>query len=150
MSDRAPLQLYVYDCPEDQARALLDVLAETGHLAEGWEGDPPDTLRLGELYGDNQATLDTVDNLAAELVERAPGASWVAWSDPAYEWLGTIYYHTPELGLWHADCDAYGGAVFHLPTVRVVLDADEDTRARLLGLPWVDAIDKLREIERTD
>lgn len=114
MADRTQLQLFIHDCPDDQAPALVDVLIDW-ELRVDWEGP---IAQRGELvigvqpYTERRTALDAADELAAELIDAAPGVKFTLWTDPVKEFLGTLVRYTPELGRHDAECDAEGQGVY--------------------------------------
>lgn len=143
MGDRTSFQITIYDCPAEQAGAVLDAL-DNHNIGVDW-GSPLNTqvLFLGESYNEHEASCGTSDEMARELMAEAPGASWELWEDPKYEWLGAVWRYTPELGSFTADCDANGTPYFSSTAVWEMLGNEGPDRVRrLLGLPWEEALAK--------
>lgn len=143
MGDYTDLQLFVHDCPDDQAAALVAVIVDRG-LHVDWDGPfaEPGELHIGTPYTSRGAAGDDSSDVADALSEAAPGAKFTVWTDPAYEWLGALVRYTPELGLHHAECDAEGNAVFSASELLHQIDKSEsldDLRA-YVGAPWTDAL----------
>ena len=136
MADTTNLQLYLYDCPPGRVTAVFEVM-ERARLCVGWDGplvDPGAPLRLGAPYTDRFACGDASSELAGALIGAAPEASFLTWTDPAYDWLGVLVRYTPTLGRHDSECNAEGGAQYApaeiLDAVRAgALDA-------LLGTAW--------------
>lgn len=124
MGDRTGLTVTIYDCPKDQVGAVLLALEEY-HLEL-------DELTLGEVYQEYEVYCGSSDELAAVLMNTAPGASWEVYEDPKYEWLGSINRYTPALGRWSAACDSEGNAVFNAEQILKLEEA--------LGGSWEDAL----------
>lgn len=153
MSDRSYAQVTVYDCPEDQRAACLAAIVEsfgTEYINEKPErlraGAEPGSMRLadyepvpelalGERYGDDECSLDMNETIAAAIIEAAPGATFVVWVDPKYEYAGALTAYAPDLGRFDADCDADGNPTLTAYAVRQILaetvDDDAELRARL-------------------
>lgn len=114
MSDRTRLHLRILDCPLDQVRAVLDVIEKHRlHMEYDDEDHPaPDQLGLGLSYMDNEVVCGSAEQIATQLQQSAPGASWEVWEAPMFDWLGDLYRFTPELGLWTAECSSEGDALF--------------------------------------
>lgn len=178
MGDRTAFQVYVIDCPEDQRRAVAEILddmqsEDAGNVAayavydetrtadgkpitRRYTGDPltvamfpadpadgeteqqakeraltaageyvatlPDGAErytidrvelatIGEMYMNPEMSCGSADEYHARLMEAAPGASWVLWEDPKYEWLGSMNAYAPDLGEYGSECDANGQPV---------------------------------------
>jgi hypothetical protein len=154
MPDTTNLQLTVRAAPPEQHQAILKVINAYG-LGQDWDSAPDEgyaELELGVQYTDSQGVVGHADQIAAELIAAAPGASFIVWEDPAYEWLGVVSVYTPELGLFEADCDADGIPQFSSQAILAFLDRVEqttpqatvaDVRAaieRATGKPWFDAL----------
>jgi len=144
MSDRTNLQCYIYACPDDQKQAAADALSEM-QLNWGCADATPRELVLNQPYTEDQARCGSAEELAAELREAAPGASFVLWEDPAYEWLGSLQAYTPELGEFAGECDADGQVVAVLAGILAEIDKVAGDAAairaalhRAMGGPWFD------------
>jgi len=137
MSDRTYAQIHVYSCPEDQRQALLDVLADELQIGEVDWGSLPVSL------SDDQVRCGTISAHAEEWAEAAPGASWVAWEDPAYDWLGTAAYcANGKVALF--DCDAEGTPLVTFGATRKA-GASDYVLAKLFPGYWlIDQLDALR------
>lgn len=139
MSDRTPVQLTVSACPTEQVGAVLDVIESYGlHLEYVEDGQPgDDQLGLALTYMDPEISCGSAQKIAQELQNHAPDASWEIWEDPKYEWLGDLYRYTPELGVFSAECDAEGTAVFTADEVHKLAilpnTVNEPARAYALG-----------------
>jgi len=146
MADRTQLQLFIHDCPDDQAPALFDVLADWG-LRVDWDGRlaAPGELHIGTPYTERLAALDAADELAAELIDAAPGVKFTLWTDPAYEWLGTLVRYTPELGRHDAECDAEGQGVYFEAQILAALRTGgpavgAQAVLALVGVAWTETL----------
>lgn len=153
MSDRTGFRAYVYDCPEDQREAALTVLAEDYALGVDWTDQPAGDLDLTSAYTADEITCGSAQEIAKALREAAPGASFILWEDPKYEWLGDLYAHTPALGEFTAECAESGEPVLNREQVtKVINDAAKDAPGtpggmlrvirdainRAMGGPWFD------------
>jgi hypothetical protein len=155
MPDTTPLQLTVHAAPPDQHPAILKVTNGYG-LGQDWGSVAPEQLltelELGVPYTDDQGVCGHASEIAVELVAGAPGASFIVWEDPAYQWLGVVCIYTPELGLYEQDCDADGEPQLSGQAILAVLDRVEqatpeatlaDVRAAIdqaTGRPWFQAL----------
>jgi hypothetical protein len=132
--------LIVYGCPDDQRQAVLDVI-QSERLSE--DSQPTvDELVLGERYGIDETQLDRYAEIAGILMTRAPGATFVIWNDPKYEWLGGLMAYAPDLGAWSHDCDAEGTPVFSYQEVVDILKMDRDSGyiRQHIGEPWMERL----------
>jgi Protein of unknown function (DUF3145) len=157
MSDTTNLQLTVHAAPPEQHQAVLKAINAYG-LGQDWASVAPadgfTELELGVQYTDGLGVVGHASQLAAELIDAAPGASFIVWEDPAYEWLGTVCAYTPELGAYEAESDANGVPQLSGAAILTLLDAVEratpqatvaDVRAaidRATGKPWFDALNQ--------
>jgi len=119
----AQFQLFIHDCPDDQAEALVDALMVTDPaLHVDWEGPFVErgSLNIGTPYTARNTYLNASIDVAAELIEAAPGARFTVWTDPDEGELGSLVRYTPELGRHDAECDATGNGVY---TEREILAA---------------------------
>lgn len=143
MADRTQLQLFVHNCPDDQAPAAVSVLADWG-LRVDWDGRPAEhgALHIGTPYTERMAALDAADELAAELIDRAPGITFTVWTDPHNEWLGTVVRYVPELGRHDAECDEQGEGQYTEAQILRALRPDHDDTGihRLVGSAWTKAL----------
>lgn len=96
-----------------------------------------DPQPLGPAYGDRQPTGTTCVFDQPHRTTFVPGGDCqpeglvvVAWTDPAYEWLGELVIQTP-VGGYSADCDASGTAYFSADQIRAAIA--DDTVDVLLG-----------------
>ncbi|KJR10243.1 hypothetical protein UG54_01295 [Gordonia sihwensis] len=110
------MQLRIANCPDDQARAILEII--DAHDLSVDIDDRPNVLRIGEIYRIDEIPCKTSEEIANELQEVAPDASWECWEDPKYEWLGDLYRFTPELGLFTVECGGEGEPLFTAFEVR--------------------------------
>ncbi|MFE9424361.1 hypothetical protein ACFYNO_15485 [Kitasatospora sp. NPDC006697] len=111
MSDRSPLQVYLYAVHEDEQDAVLRVFAEE-ELGLDWgdtEEPEPARLVLGECYGTHEIPLGSSDRLAAALQEQAPTAVFKLWQDPHWSGVdGHFVAHMPGVGTYKTGCTADG------------------------------------------
>jgi hypothetical protein len=143
-------QLFVYDVPAGQARALLDTIdaddldTNAGYRPHPDPGVPGTSVDLtGRLvlgapgYSHEKVSVGWMfeDDLADELVQAAPGATWRAWECPADGHLGTLRVHVPGLGVFRADCDGDGTPMFSEADMRAVA-ADPAALDQAIGRPW--------------
>jgi hypothetical protein len=93
-------------------------------------------------------------DLGAELIERAPGATFACWSDPAYLYLGSAVMYAPDLGKFTSDCDAHGTPLLAQADLRKTILAAPATASReeiadavdrAAGAPWLDRIEQLQQ-----
>jgi len=139
MGDYTNATLIIEACPPDKREAVLNVIRRQG-LGEDWgTSHVGDTLQIGEQYVDDSASLAANIEVADDLIEAAPDAAFVIWTDPKYEYLGGITMYTPELGRFDGDCDADGNVVIQTPAARQQLQTVRDVvaaeRVDLSNLP---------------
>lgn len=134
MGDTTTFQAYVYHCPADQVDAALAEL-EAYDLQVNWGSrKTPGRLELAEPYTSHDIGVGAASDIASALIEEAPGCCFVLWEDPKYEWLGSLYAYTPELGLFSAACDAGGQPVLTRSEIaQLIADASEGLSARQGG-----------------
>lgn len=134
MGDRTYHCLTIVDCPDDQADAVLEVIKD--HF--GFDLDNEPGLRLGEAYEYEELYCGTSDLIAHDLIAKAPGASFRASEDPKYEWLGSVSWYTPDLGLFSHLSDANGQPVWTVSEILSLLNergiALDDILHRALGV----------------
>lgn len=141
MSDRTCLRVWVYDIPEDQKPAALEVLQEDYALELEYE---PDVLWRDPFYA-GEITVSTGWDIAAQLHKAAPGASYMLIEYPSSLYLGEVYAYTPALGSYGGDCDNEGQPVYnHKQVAEMIREAGtgrhvDDLLAALgkaMGEPW--------------
>ena len=138
MGDRTPHQVYLYNCPPDQAQAATEALAQYT-----WDEEPAGDGIGDGAYACYEKSCGTSGEIAAALTAAAPGASFVLWEDPAYDWLGDVHAHTPALGAFTASCDANGQPVYTRAEVIAMMReaaSGEDVFTfmdRKMGGPWL-------------
>lgn len=113
--DSSFLRVYIYGCPEEQQRAVLDVLAAEDlafeYPKDGLDPElPAAELSLTTPYVAAEASLqpESVSDLADALVAAAPEVSFRAWQNSNYGNPGWLHAYTPELGsyaheVWNSD-----------------------------------------------
>jgi hypothetical protein len=158
VSYRTSFQCYIYACPEEQRPAAVRVLMEDFGFGMEFAVDKGDPLNLAVPYWAEETTLGTGRDVAAALVTKVPGASFVLWEDPSDSEVGPIlgemHAYTAGLGLLRGECDSGGGVVLGRSTVaEVVLGATRGVTSRhcrtmlrrirkaldeALGGPWID------------
>lgn len=134
------LQLFIYDCPQDQAWAAWQVI-DRHELDQDWDGPAPRAgeLVVGMAYTHRSTSGDASHTLADELAQAAPGISFLVWTDPAADWQGCLARYTLGLGMFKADCTGEGQAVFGGSEILGVVRAagtDMERIRRWVGLPW--------------
>lgn len=157
MSDRAAVQLHVYDCPDDQ-RAALFAAIEAADLGEDWGSLASATDRNAEplafwptQYTAEEMSCGIVEELANELIAAAPGATFDVWQDPKYEWLGNGVTYAPDLGRFAYECGSAGAPIFTGEEVLHVYRRKPSTLARYVGEPWQERLAEHRKrLERKD
>lgn len=140
MADRTPIEVRVFACPVEDVATVLEVLDDHGLLPHS--GEPQ--LELCSGYISAEVPVGSSEEIAAALPR---SAAWQVWEDPKYEHLGEVHLHHPDLGVFRAECDAQGRAVFTADEVdRMVTDADDDRVAlgHLTGRTWEVAFESLR------
>lgn len=145
MSDYAPFQITIHDCPPEQRAAVLDIIGDDGYaLVKEWTDAIGDELEIGTAYTADEARLDTHADIAAEIIEAAPGATFYCWTDPKYEYTGAGVAYAPDLGRFDFECSADGEPLFSARVATEALSLPDDERVRKLGIPWTDRVAKLR------
>jgi hypothetical protein len=156
MGDRTDFQLIVYDCPDDQRAAVVEILNDHDldfeyELGSGQRSHSE--LFLGRTYTSHSYGALS-DDVGAQLVERAPGATFACWTSPAYEYLGSAVMYAPDLGTFTGDCDADGTPLLGQDALRrTILAAPTlatreeiaDAVDRAAGAPWIDRTEQLRQ-----
>jgi hypothetical protein len=151
MADRTCLSVIIYDCPTHRVNAVLDVLEQHGVDPEwgmgtaGVSGSSLDRLQLCTVYGEHEAIGDESEDVARELQQVAPEVSFLTWTDPKYEWLGSLVAYAPDLGEFTADCDADGRPQFDPTHIQFLLEEHRDrtvaqfldeVHPRVTGAAW--------------
>ena len=131
----------IHACPPYRVRPVLDILAEYGLADEDTTNGA--TLTVGEWYSADEFRCGHANDVAGELVERAPEVAFTVYEEPAYGWVGTICTYVPELGLFTADCDNSGEVLFTRKQVLALDGKPDDIRQKELGVPWVTAIARM-------
>lgn len=159
MSDYTPVQLIVYDCPPEEREAICEIIESEGYGIDYFGGHDFETLLFDQAYGDDEASLTAPEDVGNEIIARAPGSTFVIWSDPKYEYLGSIVMYAPDLGPFTADCDSDGNAVFTAAKIISLVGehfrddsppGSRDEFKRALGVPWGERMDQLRATLRKD
>jgi hypothetical protein len=163
MSDTTNFMLVFAAIPEAEIPAATAVVNEYG-LSESWDLWPPDggfeAVAPGVMYTSGNARTDIVDEMVPTLVEAAPGAMFYCHTDPAYEYLGSLYLRVPGMDDFQSECDADGNAVVDPESIRAILDqlpddmtvaeargAVDDKVRRASGKLWWDVIHgRLKEL----
>jgi hypothetical protein len=102
---------------------------------ERYSIDDVPVVTIGERYLAQDVSCSSAGEYGDALREAAPGASFVLWEDPAYEWLGTLYAYAPDLGVFTAECDQDGTVVLSQDvTLQAVRGATDAVRAALEGI----------------
>lgn len=153
MADRTAVQLKIPDCPPEQVSAVLEIIERRGlHLEFVEDGQPnDDQLRLDLVYMDHEISCGSAVQIAQELRQKAPDASWEVSEDPAYEWLGDIHRFTPALGMWSTDSAADGEPVFTAEKINCILAEGRIHPERIdekLGNSHAEALLRLTETNR--
>lgn len=126
MGDRTALQVIIYDCPTHRVGAVLDILENHG-LDDSWGMSRiGNRLTLCTTYGDTESYGDESERVAAELEQQAPEVTFLTWTDPKYEWLGSLVAYAPDLGQFAADCDAEGQPQFGSLEMQRLLQAHRE------------------------
>lgn len=124
---------------DDEAQAVLKILNDFGLSTNGFDSFPGPNgpeLELGAEYIDTEFTMGQGDDLATQLLEKAPGATWEFIEDPNYEFSGTYHCHIPALGYYAASCNGEGQPVFTADQVLNMTKLSETSLIKELGLPW--------------
>src|SRR5262245_44852674 len=152
---RADLRVYVYDCPKSQREAAASYLT-TGlrDFQIDWSDSLPPELEMDRPYTLDDAPYGALDQITAELRQAAPGASFMAWTDPAGEGPGQLIAYAPGLGEYTAACDAGGEPLFSREQITDLIGQAaqpitgtapaaqlaqiKDAVYRAMGGPWLD------------
>jgi len=139
-----PLQVSIHKSEEAAAAAIVALPGNTDDPAR-YDIEPVGIVNLDRGYSNWDISLGSADHYASWLVDAAPGCSFVIWEDPKYEYLGSLFAYTPELGMFSAECDADGTPVTDgsaiLQWVEEAEKAGEDVATRIrreMGVPWFD------------
>lgn len=142
------LTLYLLAVPAGKERAVYDVIVDNDLGVDYGMGRPPvGELLINSAYTDVEISAGTLDTWASALAET--GATFLAWEEPDYEFLGDYFANTPELGLFAASCDANGSVVIEADElIKKVDEVDtiEELRAWVkdkTGARWQEALDEL-------
>jgi hypothetical protein len=107
MGDRSYLQITIYDC-HTRRRKVADLLAEYVGLEYG---DTPPEVAVGKQYVAQEIYLGSMRELAARLIDLAPGCSFRGWQDPYEQYLGEHVAYCPRWGRFDGDCTGGGDVV---------------------------------------
>ncbi|MFI6112754.1 hypothetical protein [Kitasatospora sp. NPDC051164] len=111
MSDRSPLQLYVYAVHEDEELAVLRAISDEDLNLDWGNTEEPEPARLvlGACYGIHKTPLGSSDDLATALQEQAPTVVFKLWQDPHWSGAdGHLVAHVPGVGTYETGCTAEG------------------------------------------
>lgn len=124
MPDLTNFQIHVYACPHEQQPAVLALLEEHDLCIGCDSARPPRApLSLTSQYGANGFTVGDGAGIARRLREAAPGCSFMAWEDPAYEYPGSVEAYAPALGAYSGSCDGAGLTVLTFSEIAAVVAA---------------------------
>jgi len=128
MSDRTYLQMFVASCPSDQREALAGAISEAAGECLLPTGGIHETATAALIAGCfpvklacEEVSCGFVDESAKDVAAAAPGAIWVTWEDPKYEWLGSWAGHHPDHGLMSCECAADGSEILTVSAARSAL-----------------------------
>jgi hypothetical protein len=137
MSDRTYAQIFIYGCPEEQRNDLLRALRHTF-----WPSDDVNWGILPVGFAAEETQCGAIQKYAAGWARAALGATWVAWEDPKFEWLGTVAYClTGEVVTF--PCDAEGHPV---ATLGAALAAGVRGEALDRLFPGYDLVEQFEEL----
>lgn len=144
MGDYTMMTVRVYDCPDESERnAVLDLL-----LGRCYPNDGDDENLFQQWYEDEASLTDSVD-VGKEIAALAPGASFECWTDPKYEYLGSLFACTPQDGVFEQECDSDGNPVFTRKEVLdIVADPTGPKVAAALGLRWESRFEEFRQKQK--
>lgn len=137
MSDRTYAQIFIYDCPEEQRADLLAALSPTF-----WPIDSTNWDTIPVQFVVDEAPCGVIEEDAPGWAEAAPGATWVAWEDPKFEWLGTAAYCLGGKVVVFT-CDADGKPVATLDAARAAGVQGEALDKLFPGHEVVEGFEKL-------
>lgn len=133
MSDYTYFQVDLYDCPPDQRGVVANLLADQG-FTEDRDSWWMEEGRCGEI-----------DEVAEAVTTAAPGATFRAYENPKYEWLGTVLWHVPNMDpplSPPASCDADGEVAL---TWRDVKGLGPDELRRAFRQDYIDEASYIEE-----
>ena len=148
MGDRTFQQATIWQCPEDLARQVAEILGE-------YSNDHVDTttaLGIGSVYYMEEGSLGTAEETASALVELGTAIVAETSEDPKYEYLGDHYV---ILGgeITSMPCDSRGEDLVFVRELDQILAADvlsaDERLARIEQLAQVARRAALREAKRT-
>ncbi|MHB1772068.1 MAG: hypothetical protein ACYCST_10045 [Acidimicrobiales bacterium] len=119
MGDRTYQQATIWQCPEDLARQVAEILGEYSNA----NVDTTTALRIGDAYYMEEGPLGTAEETARALVEL--GAAIVAETseDPKYEYLGD-HYVIRGGEITSMPCDSDGDDLVFVRELDQILAAD--------------------------
>ncbi|MFC7345048.1 DUF3145 family protein [Saccharopolyspora griseoalba] len=145
--DRTYGSAVIHACPPGRAGVIARILLEDFRLTvdpvqgdELPDGDDRWVVRVGECYYASEWSVGTAEELANELVQAAPDATFTVHEDPAYEFLGEMFSYVPVMGIFNSDCDQFGEPHFSLSALLALDRESAEVRRRKLGVPWREAI----------
>lgn len=106
MSDRAPIEVTVYRCPEEARGEAFDAVAEYAYEVEWGTGEFGSALQLGVAYTGDEVHLGAVEEIGDKLA--ALGCTFEAAQEAKYEYDGWVILHDPEAGTWSGAGSADG------------------------------------------
>ena len=148
MGDRTFQQATIWQCPEDLARQVAEILGE-------YSNDHVDTttaLGIGSVYYMEEGSLGTAEETARALVELGTAIVAETSEDPKYEYLGAHYV---VLGGWVTSmpCDSDGEDLVFVRELDQILAEDglsaSKRLARIEEVAQVARRAALREAKRT-
>ncbi|WP_439681527.1 hypothetical protein [Embleya sp. MST-111070] len=124
MSDRSPLQLFVYAAHEDEHDVIMQIMDEEDFELE-WtdEEESRPGLVLGRRYGIDETPLGRWEDVATALRTRAPSAVFKLWQDPHYSADGRFVAHVPGVGTYETGCASDGTPCTDVPDLVELLTA---------------------------
>lgn len=135
MSDRSYTQLIIRAIPDDQVEAASKVLVQFFGTVATTAAD-----MVADEYIEADGRLDMAEELADVLIATAPGMAFITWTDPRYEYEGTLVMYAPRLGRFQNPCNAEGNATFTEYQISGWLGLTMTDLLVKLGRPWTDAL----------
>lgn len=134
---RSQGQIVIYACPEDQRDKLLMILKDDFEFQEDFGiGDEMAPLKIGAVYGLDEAPLDVFETVADAVIQKVPEATFCSWSDPKYEYDGMAVMYAPDLGRYVSRCNSNGETYLTAQEIQAGLDAGDLVKSA--GLAWLE------------
>ena len=139
MSDWTAGAVTIHACRPHEVRAVLNVLANYV-LADGVvREDQRASLTVGTPIYSSSMPCNGATDMAHDLMDAVPDVPFSVYEEPVSEWLGTVCWYVPELGLFTTSCDTDGEPLFTQDFVLALNGKPSQVRDEHLGVPWLNA-----------